>query len=56
MWLIFQSAIIILVLWSNIYWHWTPNTYLASAIGIGAAYLATLGLNAVARFVRKDCP
>ncbi len=41
MWFLFQSAIIFAVMASNIHWHWTPNGYLASAIGIGLAWLLT---------------
>jgi len=26
---------------SNIHWHWTPNTYLASGIGVFLAWVAT---------------
>ena len=35
------------VLGSNIEWHWTPNSYLASLIAAGIAYLATVALNAL---------
>ena len=41
MWFLFQSAIIFAVVASNIHWHWTPNGYLASAIGVGLAYGVT---------------
>jgi len=33
-----QASIIFAVVASNIRWHWTPNGYLASAIGVGLAY------------------
>lgn len=36
-WRIFQAAVVAAVLFSNIHWHWTPNGYLASIIGIFAA-------------------
>ena len=42
MWFIFQSSVIFAVVASDIHWHWTPNGYLASAIGIGLAYGLTL--------------
>jgi len=38
MWFLFQSSIIFAVVASNIHWHWTPNGYLASAIGVALAY------------------
>ena len=41
MWLIFQGLIIFGIVTSNAYLHWTPNGYLASLIGVGAAWLAT---------------
>jgi hypothetical protein len=41
MWLILQGLIIFAVVASNIHWRWTPNTYLASAMGIGAAWCVT---------------
>jgi hypothetical protein len=40
-WSAFQLAIIIGVGYSNIHWRWTPNPYLVSLIGIGAAWLCT---------------
>jgi hypothetical protein len=45
MWLVFQSLVIFAVVASNIHWQWTPNGYVATALGVGVAYLATLGLN-----------
>ena len=42
MWFLFQASIIFAVVASNIHWHWTPNGYLASAIGIGLACLTLL--------------
>ena len=42
MWFLLQSSIIFAVVASNIHWHWTPNGYLASLIGIGLAWLITL--------------
>lgn len=39
-----QAVIVGAVLFSNIYWEWTPNGYLASLIGIGVAYLVTVAL------------
>lgn len=46
-WTLFQASIIGGVMCANIYWKLTPNGYLASLIGVGLAYLATLGLVAL---------
>jgi hypothetical protein len=45
-WYLLQSLMIFAVMASNIHWHWTPNGYLAAAIGIGLAYELTLLLSA----------
>lgn len=37
-----QTVIVVLVIWSNIYWKWTPNGLLAGALGIGAAWMITV--------------
>lgn len=47
MWKLLQLAVFIGVLFANIYWQWTPNGYLASLLGIGAAYLATVLLSKI---------
>ncbi|MCS3517060.1 hypothetical protein [Bradyrhizobium elkanii] len=41
MWHLFQSLVIFAVIASNIAYHWTPNAYLASAIGVGLAWVLT---------------
>jgi hypothetical protein len=41
MWPALQASIIFAVVASNIHWHWTPNGYLASLIGIGLAWSLT---------------
>lgn len=41
MWFLLQSSIIFAVVASNIHWQWTPNGYLAGAIGVGLAFLVT---------------
>jgi hypothetical protein len=53
MWFFLQSSIIFAVVASNIRWHWTPNTYLASILGILAALLLTAGLNKLIEIVRR---
>lgn len=40
-WYVFQFAIVVSVVFSNIHWQWTPNMYLPTMIGIGVAYLLT---------------
>jgi uncharacterized membrane protein len=42
MWKLFQLSVFVGVLFANVYFEWTPNGYLASLLGIGAAYLATV--------------
>jgi DMSO/TMAO reductase YedYZ heme-binding membrane subunit len=41
MWFVIQGLIVFAVVASNIHWHWTPNTYLASMIGFIAALVVT---------------
>ncbi|MCS3449528.1 hypothetical protein M2222_001651 [Bradyrhizobium elkanii] len=45
MWHLFQSLVIFAVIASNIAYHWTPNGYLASAIGVGLAWVLTQIVN-----------
>jgi hypothetical protein len=40
-WKLIQGGLIGLVIWSNAAWHWTPNNYLAVALGIFAARLVS---------------
>ncbi len=42
MWTLFQSLIVVGVLFSNIYWQWTPNTYVAALIAGIAAQTVSL--------------
>lgn len=42
MWFLLQGLVVFSVISSNIHWQWTPNGYLAAAIAIGAAYVATV--------------
>jgi len=41
------------VMASNIHWQWTPNGYLAAAIGAGLAFLTTQILNELIAWSRK---
>ena len=41
MWFVIQGLIVFAVMASNIYWKWTPNTYLASTIGFILALVVT---------------
>ena len=54
MWWLFQSSIILVVAWSNIAYHWTPNGYLVGLLGIGLAYGLTLLLTLAKCWVGKD--
>lgn len=47
MWFLLQGSIMFAVGASNIYWHWTPNPYVASGLGVGVAMLVTLIWNDV---------
>lgn len=42
MWFLIQSLIVFAVMSSNIYFHWTPNNYVAGALAGAAALLVTL--------------
>lgn len=44
-WGLLQVAVFLAVVCGNIYWHWTPNGYVASAMGVGAALVTTLAVN-----------
>jgi hypothetical protein len=44
MWKLLQLSVFLAVVFSNIHWQWTPNGYLASVLGIGAAFVLTLVL------------
>jgi hypothetical protein len=53
MWLILQSLIVFAVVASNIRWQWTPNVYLASALGFLLALLVTVGLSRLIELARR---
>ncbi|HXP66426.1 MAG TPA: hypothetical protein VN815_13195 [Steroidobacteraceae bacterium] len=42
MWFLIQGLIVFAVGTSNLYWHWTPNPYVAGGLGVAAAMLVTL--------------
>lgn len=44
-WTILQLSIFIGVVFSNIYYQWTPNALLASLIGVGTAMWVTGAIN-----------
>jgi hypothetical protein len=39
-----QALIFCAVVGSNIHWQWTPNQYLASGIGVGLSWIATMAI------------
>jgi hypothetical protein len=41
MWYLFQSTIMIAVLWTGMYYHWTPNPVALGVVAVGSAWLAT---------------
>lgn len=53
MYFVIQSLIVFAVMSSNIYFHWTPNGYLAGLIAGGAALVATLALNDLLALARR---
>jgi hypothetical protein len=50
MWLLFQSAIMIAVGWTGIYYEWTPNKVALGIVCVGAAWLATWIINKLIEF------
>lgn len=44
MWAALQLCVVAAVLCGNIYWQWTPNGFLASAMAFGAAYGLTVAI------------
>src|SRR5882762_9076386 len=44
-WHLFQGCVFLAVVGSNIHWQWTPNKFLAAAIGIVAGIGATAALS-----------
>jgi hypothetical protein len=53
MWFILQSLIVFAVMASNIAWQWTPNSYLAGLLAVGAAFFVTMGVNQLLLWARK---
>lgn len=53
MWFLLQGLIVFAVMASNIHWHWTPNSYLASILGFIAALLVTVGLSNLLSWARQ---
>jgi len=51
MWLLFQSAIMIAVGWTGIYYEWTPNKVTLGIVAVGAAWLATWIINKLIEFL-----
>lgn len=52
MWKLLQTTIVIAVLFSNVYWQWTPNGYVAMIYAGGTAFVVTVGLTALLDRVR----
>lgn len=53
-WYLLQGLIVFAAMASNIHWQWTPNGYLASLIGVGLALLATVAVNQLLLWTRKQ--
>lgn len=52
-WRILQMIVMTAVVFSNIYWEWTPNPYLASIIGAVVAWLVSIGVASLIDLSRK---
>jgi hypothetical protein len=52
-WFLLQSLIVFAVMASNIYWQWTPNSYLAGVISFIAALLVTVGVTNLLLWARQ---
>jgi hypothetical protein len=52
MWTLLQLAIVTAVLFSNAYWSWTPNGYLAAMIAIGSAVISTWAISKLIDLLR----
>jgi hypothetical protein len=53
MWYVLQCLVMFAVLASNIYFHWTPNGYLAALIAVGTAWAVTWALGFVLSAARS---
>lgn len=45
LWKIVQAVVFAAVLFSNVHWQWTPNTYLASMIGVAVTFCFTASVS-----------
>ena len=52
-WHLFQGSIIFAVVASNIHWEWTPNRYIPAILGLGLAFLLTVGLSRLRQVLRR---
>lgn len=52
MWWVLQAVVALAVVFSNIYFEWTPNGYLAAIIAWGAAYFASFLLSSAIDWLR----
>lgn len=53
LWRLFQAFIVMLVMFANIYFGWTPNPYLPAVWGILAAVTATWLLSKAIDLLRR---
>jgi hypothetical protein len=53
MWFLLQGSIVFAVMSANICWQITPNGYLASLVGIGLAFFATVAVNQLLLWTRQ---
>ena len=53
MWMLFQLAVFFGVMFTGIHYKWTPNGYVLTLIGLGAAFLSTLGLSELLLLLKR---
>jgi hypothetical protein len=53
MWKLFQISVFLTVMFTGIYFEWTPNGYVLSLLSIGAAFFATLILSEGTRLLAR---
>lgn len=53
MWKLFQISVFLTVMFTGIYFEWTPNGYVLSLLSIGAAFFATMILSEGSRLLAR---
>jgi hypothetical protein len=53
MWKLFQISVFLTVMFTGIYFEWTPNGYVLSLLSVGAAFFSTLILSEGSRLLTR---